>query len=88
VSGADVRCLPNGADHLGTDSGALDAAQRVAAQLLFVGDLRYELNLLAARLLLDDIHPQILQHCPTATVAIVGSDPPQWLVNTTCNRPV
>lgn len=81
VPDADVRCLPNGADHLGHESGTLDAAQRAAARLLFVADLRYEPNLHAARLLLEDIYLQILHRCPSATLAIVGSDPPDWLVD-------
>jgi glycosyltransferase involved in cell wall biosynthesis len=81
VPDADVRCLPNGADHLNTKSGPLTAAQRAAARLLFVANLRYEPNLHAARLLLEDIYPQILHRCPAATLAIVGSDPPEWLVN-------
>lgn len=87
VPDADVRCLPNGADHLGNESGPLGAAQRAAARLLFVADLRYEPNLHAARFLLEDIYPQILHRCPNATLAIVGSDPPEWLVNAARRRP-
>lgn len=87
VPDADVRCLPNGADHLGTESGSLDAEQRAATQLLFVAGLGYEPNLYAARLLLEEIYPQILQRSPNVTLAIVGSDPPQWLVNASCSRP-
>jgi polysaccharide biosynthesis protein PslH len=87
VPDADVRCLPNGADHLSTESYPLDEAQRAAARLLFVGDLRYEPNLHAARLLLEDIYPQILRRYPDVTLAIVGSDPPQWLVNAASRSP-
>jgi len=80
VPDADVRCLPNGADHLGTESSPPDTAFRESAQLLFIANLGYEPNLRAARLLLAEIFPQILRRCPDATLAIVGSDPPAWLV--------
>ncbi|MGH3922587.1 MAG: glycosyltransferase family 4 protein, partial [Pseudonocardiaceae bacterium] len=83
----DVRCLPNGADHLNTQVGTLDAAQRESARLLFVANLRYEPNLHAARLLLADIFPQVLHRCPEATLAIVGSDPPDWLVTAARHHP-
>jgi hypothetical protein len=71
VPDADVRCLPNGADHLGHESSPLDEAQRAAARLLFVADLRYEPNLHADRLMFKDTYPQILRRCPGATLAIV-----------------
>ena len=87
VPDADVRCLPNGADHLGGESGPLDAAQRAAARLLYVANLRYEPNLHAARLLLENVYPRVLHRCPTATLAIVGSDPPEWLVNAARRTP-
>lgn len=80
VPDADVRCLPNGADHLGTVSGPPDTALCESARLLFIANLGYEPNLHAARLLLAEIFPQILRRCPDATLAIVGSDPPAWLV--------
>ncbi|MGH3801405.1 MAG: glycosyltransferase family 4 protein [Pseudonocardiaceae bacterium] len=80
VPDADVRCLPNGADHLGTESGPLDTVLRESARLLFISNLGYEPNLQAVRLLLADIFPQVLRRCPDATLAIVGSDPPEWLV--------
>jgi len=80
VPDADVRCLPNGADHLVTELGTLDAALGESARLLFISSLGYEPNLHAARLLLSEIFPQILSRCPDATLAIVGADPPAWLV--------
>ncbi len=80
VPDADVRCLPNGADHLGRESCPPDTALREWARLLFISNLGYEPNLHAARLLLGEIFPQILRRCPDATLAIVGSDPPEWLV--------
>ncbi|MDQ3762490.1 MAG: glycosyltransferase family 4 protein [Actinomycetota bacterium] len=87
VPDADVRCLPNGADHLNTQAGTLAAAQRESARLLFVADLRYEPNLHAARLLLVDIFPRVLHRCPDATLAIVGSDPPDWLITAAHHQP-
>ncbi|MGH3717707.1 MAG: glycosyltransferase [Pseudonocardiaceae bacterium] len=87
VPDADVRCLPNGADHLSTESGTLDPVRRESARLLFVADLGYEPNLRAARLLVAEIFPQVLRHCPDVTLAIVGSDPPEWLVKAASHEP-
>ncbi len=87
VPDADVRYLPNGADHLGTGAGTLDPARRDSARLLFVADLGYEPNLHAARMLLFDIFPGVLRRCPAATLAIVGSDPPEWLVYAARHEP-
>lgn len=80
VPHADVRCLPNGADHLGGASDALHVARRGSARLLFVAAFGYVPNVHAARLLVADIFPTILRRCPDATLAIVGSNPPGWLV--------
>lgn len=87
VPDADVRCLPNGADHLSTESDPLDTARRESARLLFVADLGYEPNRYAARLLVAEIFPQVLRRCPDATLAIVGSDPPEWLVTAASHQP-
>ncbi|MGH3816658.1 MAG: glycosyltransferase [Pseudonocardiaceae bacterium] len=87
VPDADVRCLPNGADHLSTEAGTLGTALRESARLLFIANLGHEPNLHAARLLLADIFPHILRRCPDATLAIVGSDPPGWLVETASHQP-
>lgn len=87
VPTADVRCVPNGADHLDGRSTALDVARRGSARLLFVAALGYGPNVHAARLLLADIFPEILRRCPDATLAIVGSDPPGWLVDAANREP-
>ena len=87
VPDADVRCLPNGADHLSTEVGTLDTTLRESARLLFIANLGHEPNLYAARLLLADIFPHILRRCPDATLAIVGCDPPEWLVKTARHQP-
>ncbi len=87
VPNADVRCLPNGADHLGEGSDTLDLARRGSARLLFVAALGYGPNVHAARLLVADIFPDILRRCPDATLAIVGSDPPGWLMDAARREP-
>jgi glycosyltransferase involved in cell wall biosynthesis len=87
VPSADVRLLPNGADHLRVDAVQLDAGQRGVARLLFVAALGYGPNLDAARLLVDDVFPDVLGRCPDATLAIVGSDPPAWLVEAARREP-
>lgn len=70
----------NGADHLGGASDTLHVARRGSARLLFVAAFGYGPNVHAARLLLADIFPEILRRCPDTTLAIVGSNPPGWLV--------
>ncbi len=47
----------------------------------------YDPNVHAARLLVADIFPKILRRCPDATLAIVGSDPPGWLMEAVCHEP-
>jgi polysaccharide biosynthesis protein PslH len=84
---ADVRCMPNGADHLSGRSRTVDAARRRSAHLLFVAALGYGPNVTAARFLVADIFPEILSRCPNATLAIVGSDPPGWLVDSARREP-
>lgn len=84
---ADVLFLPNGANHLDPSPGQLDAAQVGSPSLLFVAALSYEPNQHAARLLLSDIFPKVLRRCPDVTLAIVGSDPPQWLVEAAHHEP-
>ena len=76
----DVRLLPNGSDHLRVGADQLSRPQRMAARMLFVAALGYGPNLDAARLLVTEVFPAVLRHCPDATLAIVGSDPPGWLV--------
>lgn len=80
VPNADVRCLPNGADHLGGAPDTLDVARRGSARLLFVAAFGYSPNVHAARLLLANVFPKILRRCPDTTLAMVGSNPPGWLV--------
>ncbi len=79
VPRAEVLYLPNGADHLGGASGQLGQPSVGSCRMLFVAALGYEPNQDATRLLLAEIFPEILRRCPTATLAVVGSDPPRWL---------
>ncbi|MGH3829150.1 MAG: glycosyltransferase [Pseudonocardiaceae bacterium] len=87
VPDADVRCLPNGADHLSKEASAIDKALCESARLLFIANLGYEPNLRAARLLVTEIFPPVLRRCPDASLAIVGSDPPEWLVTAASHQP-
>ncbi|MGH3797106.1 MAG: glycosyltransferase [Pseudonocardiaceae bacterium] len=87
VPDADVRHLPNGADHLSRRSDTFDARQRESARLLFVAALGYNPNVHAVQLLVADIFPEILRRCPDATLAVVGSDPPGWLLDAALREP-
>lgn len=84
---ADVRLLPNGSDHLRAGAAQLDQTPRMAARLVFIAALGYEPNLDAARLLVAEVFPAVLRRCPDATLAIVGSDPPGWLVEAAHREP-
>lgn len=53
--------------------------ERDPARLLFLGSLDWRPNLDAVSQLLDKIFPKVRQQVPTATLAIVGRRPPQWL---------
>jgi glycosyltransferase involved in cell wall biosynthesis len=87
VPNADVRLLPNGADHLRANPARLDTRSLGAVRLLFVAALGYGPNLDAARLLVDEVFPEVLNRCPDATLAIVGSDPPEWLTEAARHDP-
>ncbi|HEX4613066.1 MAG TPA: glycosyltransferase [Urbifossiella sp.] len=52
---------------------------RDPARVLFLGSLDWRPNLDAVRLLLDDIFPKVRAAVPTATLAVVGRHPPDWL---------
>jgi glycosyltransferase involved in cell wall biosynthesis len=53
--------------------------ERDAGNILFLGSLDWRPNLDAARLLLDVIFPQVRKQVPTATLSLVGRNPPDWL---------
>jgi glycosyltransferase involved in cell wall biosynthesis len=52
---------------------------RDPARVLFLGSLDWRPNLDAVRLFLDDIFPAVRGRVPTATLAVVGRHPPDWL---------
>jgi glycosyltransferase involved in cell wall biosynthesis len=52
---------------------------RDPARLLFLGSLDWRPNLDGVRLLLDDVLPRVRQQVPSATLALVGRHPPDWL---------
>jgi glycosyltransferase involved in cell wall biosynthesis len=52
---------------------------RDPAKLLFLGSLDWRPNLDAAALLLDDIFPKVRAAVPSASLALVGRRPPEWL---------
>ena len=58
----------------------------VRSDLVFVGNFRHPPNADAARRLVQSILPLILCKLPDATLAIVGSDPPQDLVDAASDR--
>jgi glycosyltransferase involved in cell wall biosynthesis len=53
--------------------------ERDPGRVLFLGSLDWRPNLDAVRLLLDDIFPQVRARVPSATLALVGRHPPDWL---------
>jgi polysaccharide biosynthesis protein PslH len=58
----------------------------VKSDFLFVGNFRHPPNADAARRLVGSIFPKILRDLPDATLAIVGADPPQDLVDAASDR--
>jgi len=53
--------------------------ERNPARILFMGSLDWRPNLDGATLLLEEIFPLVRKQVPTATVALVGRRPPEWL---------
>jgi polysaccharide biosynthesis protein PslH len=53
----------------------------VPSDLLFIGNFRHPPNVDAARRLLKTIFPRVRQALPTATLLIVGADPPSELLS-------
>lgn len=58
----------------------------IRSDFLFVGNFRHPPNADAARRLVCSIFPMILHKLPSATLTIVGADPPNDLVNAASNR--
>jgi sugar transferase (PEP-CTERM/EpsH1 system associated) len=70
--GARVRVVPNGVD---TETLAYREEGRVAARLVFAGNLGYFPNVDAARWLAAEIFPRVRAAVPHATLRIVGARP-------------
>ena len=62
--GVDLTPSPVGLEH------------RKGAGLVFVGNFAYRPNIDAARCLVSEILPMVRAHVPTATLALVGAEPP------------
>jgi glycosyltransferase involved in cell wall biosynthesis len=54
-------------------------ALRDPGNILFLGSLDWRPNLDGVRFLLERIFPLVRQHEPTATLSLVGRNPPDWL---------
>jgi glycosyltransferase involved in cell wall biosynthesis len=65
----------------GVDTGYFQpqAVVRDPSKVLFLGSLDWRPNLDAVGLLLDQLFPAVRQHCPEATLCLVGRNPPGWL---------
>jgi len=76
-----TRLVPNGADHVTADPGAVPPSPDPdgAAQLVFVGNFAYPPNADAARELIERILPAVRARAGPVSLALVGSGPPQWL---------
>jgi len=73
---AAVHVVPNGLDVDALRPSAVTARPR---QIVFCGVMSYEPNAQAARWFLEEVWPSLRRLEPSATVAIVGADPPAWL---------
>jgi glycosyltransferase involved in cell wall biosynthesis len=85
--GCHVPVIPGGADHLLPASEVRVSRPLNAGRIAFVANLAYAPNLDAARFLVQEVFPAILARCPEATLAIVGANPPQWLIDVTRDEP-
>ncbi len=78
VPGIHIKVIPDGADHLRSATPSF-IGRESTGRLLFVANLAYQPNEDAAHLLVTEIFPEVLHHCPGATLVIVGPSPPRWL---------
>jgi glycosyltransferase involved in cell wall biosynthesis len=69
--------IPNGVDPDYFRPGSTD---RIANTFVFVGTMDWYPNVDAMRFFLDSVWPALKARYPEATVGIVGSNPPEWLV--------
>lgn len=88
VPGSSVSVVRNGANHLSISSSAACSSKAGnRSSLLLVGNFSYEPNLDAVRILLSKIFPAVAAECPDARLAIVGSNPPTWLIQEASRLP-
>jgi len=73
---AHVAVVENGVD---TAYFQPQARQRRPERLLFLGSLDWRPNLDGVRLLLEHVFPTVRAAEPSATLCIVGRNPPEWL---------
>ncbi|MDI3339046.1 MAG: glycosyltransferase, partial [Sphaerobacter sp.] len=74
ATGREVAVVPNGVDL--DDVPRLPLAGTDPAALVFVGAMRYRPNADAARWFVEAVFPRVRAALPTATLTIVGADPP------------
>jgi glycosyltransferase involved in cell wall biosynthesis len=88
VSGEDAELLGNafGARRVGVVENGVDttyfrprAARREPGRLLFLGSLDWRPNLDGVRLLLERVLPAVRAAEPSASLWVVGRNPPDWL---------
>lgn len=82
VSGA-IATMGNGIDAVGFDAGGVDPEPRLLEQgsprIVFTGQMDYAPNIEAAMRAIDRILPMVRQALPSATLHVVGRNPPQAL---------
>jgi glycosyltransferase involved in cell wall biosynthesis len=61
--------------------------QREPGRILFLGSLDWRPNLDGARLLLERVFPAVRAAEPSATLWVVGRNPPDWLVRQAASQP-
>ena len=74
--GLPVEVIPNGID---LSQFRPRKSQREPNRLVFVGNFDYAPNQEAARLLVTRLLPEIQREIPTASLQLVGANPPDWL---------
>jgi glycosyltransferase involved in cell wall biosynthesis len=74
---APVFVVPNTVD---VASYTCTATGRRACALMYAGSFEYPPNVVAARLLVEDVFPELSARCPAATLMLVGRYPPEWMM--------
>lgn len=96
IYGSEVatRVIPNGVDvdHYAGVAGrraryVADPGQAAVPTLLFAGSFSYHPNVAAARLLVEDILPELRKSVPDARLVLCGNDPPNEMRRYAKNDP-